>query len=62
MYGSSTNNAINDSTVTGTSFICNKKWHGQIYPAQQNAKDITLLSLKITVKSLTVFQELLITC
>ena len=50
MYGSSTNNAINDSTVTGTSFICKKKWHGQIYPAQQNAKDITLLSLKITVK------------
>ena len=51
MYGSSTtNNAINDSTVTGTAFICNKKWHDQIYPAQQNAKDITLLSLKITVK------------
>ena len=25
-------------------------WHGQIYPGQQNAKEITPESLKITVK------------
>ena len=33
--------------------------HGQIYPGQQNAKDITCSSLKITAKYMTIFQELI---
>ena len=50
----------NGKTASNFGFPCSERllfygllwanWHGQIYPDQQNAKEITLQSLKITIR------------